>query len=158
MFLIYLKSSRQSVLQSLLTNSWDVFTNLEFRIYDFFNEYLLWFLFNWQTEKKKLFWTNKKLVFFFNCSNWGKFVEKIRETNWWKHLMNSIFEFPSSLPCFLLKTLTLQISDSAFNFEFKIDYWKLNPNSIRTLYVDNTFHASCDILCTYNIRKPRLKT
>ena len=25
--------------------------------------------FNWQTEGKNLFWANKKLVFFFNCSN-----------------------------------------------------------------------------------------
>ena len=40
--------------------------------------------------KKSLFWTNEKFVFFFNCPNWEKFVEKIRETNWWKHLMNWI--------------------------------------------------------------------
>ena len=39
-------------------------------------------------RKKKLFWTKKK--FGFNCSNWEKFVEKIREINWWKHLMNSL--------------------------------------------------------------------
>ena len=32
----------------LLKNSWDSFTNLKFRIY----EYLLWYLFKWQTEKK----------------------------------------------------------------------------------------------------------
>ena len=44
------------------------------------------FLLKWQTEKKLCFWTNKKFVFFFKCSNW----EKIRETNWWKHLMNSL--------------------------------------------------------------------
>ena len=31
-------------------------------------------------KKKKLFWTNyKKVVFFFNFSNWEKFVEKITE-------------------------------------------------------------------------------
>ena len=46
--------------------------------------------FNWQTEKKNLFWTNKKFVFFFNCSNWEKIVEKIRETNWWNYLMDSL--------------------------------------------------------------------
>ena len=28
---------------------------------------------------------------FFNCSNWEKFVEKNRETNWWRHQMNWIF-------------------------------------------------------------------
>ena len=42
------------------------------------------FCFNWE---KNQFWTNKKFVFFFNCSNWEIFVEKISETNWWKHLM-----------------------------------------------------------------------
>ena len=54
------------------------------------------FFYNWQTEKKRLFWTNKKFVFFFNCSNW----KKILETNWWKHLMNSLYvaiaQHPSS--------------------------------------------------------------
>ena len=28
--------------------------------------------------------------FFFNFPNWEKIVENIRETNWWKHLMNSL--------------------------------------------------------------------
>ena len=41
---------------------------------------------------KKPFWTNKKFVFFFNCSNWEKFVKKFRDTNWWKHLMNSLLD------------------------------------------------------------------
>ena len=49
----------------------DGFTNLEFRIY--------------KTEKTILFWTNKKFVFFFICSNWEIFVEKIGKINWWKH-------------------------------------------------------------------------
>ena len=31
-----------------------------------------------------------KFVFFFN---WEKFVEKIRETNWWNYLMNSLKVF-----------------------------------------------------------------
>ena len=48
------------------------------------------FFFNWQTEKKKLYWTNQKFVFFFNCSNWEQFMEQIGVTNWWKHLMNSL--------------------------------------------------------------------
>ena len=58
---------------------------------NFLKEYFFWFLFqlvNW--EKKTVFMTNKKFVSFFNGSNWEKFVEKIRETNWWKHLMNSL--------------------------------------------------------------------
>ena len=53
--------------------------------------------FNWQNEKKHLFSTNKKFVFFFNCSNLEKFVEKIRETNWWNYLMNSLKVLVGSL-------------------------------------------------------------
>ena len=74
-----------------ITNSSDSFTSLEFRIYDFLTIKYCVFSSKWQTEKKKPFWTNnKKIVFFFNCSNWDIFIEKIRETNWWKHMMNSI--------------------------------------------------------------------
>ena len=35
--------------------------------------------FHWPKTEKNLFWTNKKFVFFFNCSNWEKFVEEIGE-------------------------------------------------------------------------------
>ena len=31
-------------------------------------------------SRKNLFWTNKKFVFFFNCPNWEKFMEKLGET------------------------------------------------------------------------------
>ena len=58
---------------------------------NFLKEYFFWFLFqlvNW--EKKTVFMTNKKFVSFFNGSNWETFVEKIREINWWKHLMSSL--------------------------------------------------------------------
>ena len=48
---------------------------------------------------KKLFSTNKKFVFFFNCSNGEKFAEKIRQTNWWKHLINSLFTLFFSAVC-----------------------------------------------------------
>ena len=34
-------------------------------------------------RKRNLFWTNKKFLFFFNCSNWEIFVEKIGESIWW---------------------------------------------------------------------------
>ena len=34
--------------------------------------------------------TNEKFVFFFNCSNWEKFMEKIRRTKCWKYLMNPL--------------------------------------------------------------------
>ena len=30
-------------------------------------------------QKQSQFWTNEKFVFFFNCSNWEKFAEKIGE-------------------------------------------------------------------------------
>ena len=52
----------------------------------FYNSWHVFF-FNWQTVKK-LFWSDKKFVFFFNCSNWEKFVDKISETNWGKYLLN----------------------------------------------------------------------
>ena len=39
-----------------------------------------WFLFQ---LANKLFWTNKKFAFFFNCSNWEKFVKQIGENIWW---------------------------------------------------------------------------
>ena len=67
-----------------LTNSSDGFTNLKFQTPHFFNDYLSWFLFphaNW--EKKNWFWTNKKCVYFFNCSKWEKFVKQIGENIWW---------------------------------------------------------------------------
>ena len=34
--------------------------------------------------------TEKKNLFFFNCTIWDEFVDKIGETNWWRHLMNSL--------------------------------------------------------------------
>ena len=45
-----------------LTYSSDSFTNLKFRIYDFFNEYLLWFLFQMAKWEENLLWINK--IFF----------------------------------------------------------------------------------------------
>ena len=47
--------------------------------------------FNWLTEK--LFWTNKKFVYSFNCSKWEKFVEKIRGKNSWTKLVKKSHEF-----------------------------------------------------------------
>ena len=39
------------------------------------------FFSNCKLRKKKLFWTNEKILFCFNCSNLEKIVEKISETN-----------------------------------------------------------------------------
>ena len=47
--------------------------------------------------RKKKFGTNKKFAFFFNCSNWEKFVDEVGETNWWKHPMNSLIEWVSEI-------------------------------------------------------------
>ena len=41
---------------------------------------------SYSTENKKLFWTNKKFVFVFDCSNWEKFEEKI-----WENQEDSLF-------------------------------------------------------------------
>ena len=40
----------------------------------------------------QLLWTNNCFYFYFSStySNWEKFVEKIRDATWWKHLMNSL--------------------------------------------------------------------
>ena len=93
-----------------LTNSSDVFTNLEIRIYELNICYD--FFFNLQTEKKILFWTNQNFVFFFNCSSWEKFVEKIGEADWWKHLMNSLHVF--FLSKILLGTYNQSLRRAAF--------------------------------------------
>ena len=42
-------------------NSSDSFTNLEFRIYDFVE--WIYTVIDFSTEKKNLFWTNKKFVY-----------------------------------------------------------------------------------------------
>ena len=48
---------------------------------------------NWE---KRQFGKNKKFISFLKCSNWEKFVEKISEPNWWKHLMNSLYNMKST--------------------------------------------------------------
>ena len=60
----------------------DSFTNFKFRIYDFFNEYLL----IWQIEKKYF-------VLFFNCSKLEKFVD-----NWGNKLVKKSEELVTFLP------------------------------------------------------------
>ena len=67
---------------------------------NFCNEYLFIMIsfstaLNWE---KKLFLTNKLFVFYY--ANWEKLVEKISETNWWNHLMNS-FLVTIRRPCTL---------------------------------------------------------
>ena len=67
----------------IITNSSDSFTNIKFRIYEFLNEYLLWFLFQLANWKKKICFGLIRSLFSFSTNK--KFVEKkIRETNWWK--------------------------------------------------------------------------
>jgi hypothetical protein len=72
----YLEMHLPSTFHSGMTykkNSSDVVTNLEFRIYDFFSEYLLWFIF------QQANWDHKKFGFFFNNqtdkNSWKKLVK-----------------------------------------------------------------------------------
>ena len=51
---------------------------------NFFTDYLLWFFFNWQAEKWKLFWTN--------CSQLLK-LRKICGKNWENKLVKATDEF-----------------------------------------------------------------
>jgi hypothetical protein len=67
-----------------LTSSWNQTTKQRNPNLHFFNEFLLW-LAIWQSEETLLFWTDKKFVFYFNCSNWEKFVDKCQ--------IHSIFRF-----------------------------------------------------------------
>ena len=65
-------------------------SNFEFA--NIFNKHLFWLLFQLADWEKNRFWTNKKCVFFFNCSKLRKIrVDKIGETNWWKHRMNLLY-------------------------------------------------------------------
>ena len=75
-----------------VTNSSNGFTNLEFRIYEFFSWMFVMISSSTGKLRKNVVLTNKKLIFFFNYSNWVNFVEKISETNWWKNLMNSLHD------------------------------------------------------------------
>jgi c-di-AMP phosphodiesterase-like protein len=56
-------------------------------------------LFYW--SKKSFFsqfWTNKKIVFCFNCSNWEKFVKKLGKTRlvvWWFDVTNKKKDSPT---------------------------------------------------------------
>ena len=74
-----------------ITNSSDSFNNLEFRVYDFFYRYLLWFLSQLENWGKKMFWTNaiRNLFSFTTAKTEKKIVEKISGTSLWKDLMNS---------------------------------------------------------------------
>ena len=57
---------------------------------NFFDKYLLWFIF------QQANWTNEEIVFFFNCSNREKFVEKIvkqiGENIWWIRYLRKLWE------------------------------------------------------------------
>ena len=61
-------------------NSLDVSSNLEFRIYYFYRIFVI-ISFSAGKLRKNPFVSNKKFVFFFNCSSWEKLVKKIGEKN-----------------------------------------------------------------------------
>ena len=83
---MYLYSSNPDFRSSVsITNCWfgfsrcgssDTFTNLKFRIYDFFNEYLLWFLFSTGELRKNVCYEPMGSLFLF------QFVKQIGEIIW----------------------------------------------------------------------------
>ena len=74
--------------QKLVTNSPHVFTNLKFPSYDFILRIFVMISFLIGKLRKKLFRSNEKFVFSFNCSNW-KFCGK----NSWNKLVKTSDEF-----------------------------------------------------------------
>ena len=106
--LIYLNLTvlRQDVdIGSQVFNLWcgssDNFTNLEFRIDEFYNECLLWFLFQLANWENTCFQQIRSLSSFLIAqtekNSWNKFVKKIREKNWWNYVMNSLKVLVGSL-------------------------------------------------------------
>ena len=67
-----------------------------------------------------MFWTNKKFVFFFDCLCLKKFVDRIGEANWWKHLMNLLFTY--FYHCYNNKSWSFY--DKACQFFSKTFFWK----------------------------------
>ena len=73
-------------------------------------------------------------------------------------LCSDFFEFPSSLACLLLKTSNDSVN-IRLNFQIWLWNWLLEIEpKFNSKITDNTFYASCDILCTYTIRKLFLET
>ena len=105
---------------------------------NFFNSHLLWFLSQLANWEKKLFWTKKKFVFYFNCSSWKKIMEKISETNWWKHLMNSLLVVSTAQTAFSDDLHILRV--------FVTDYfWKVRQ-STKLSYCLNYYYALCSFI------------
>ena len=70
--------------QKLVTNSPYVFTNLEFRSYDFILRIHICydFFFNWQIEKKTTVFGPMRSLFSLSIAQTETFVEKMGEKNW----------------------------------------------------------------------------
>ena len=58
-----------------------------------YDKYLSWLLFQLANWEEKPLLKQKIFFFIFNCTNWERFMEKFREINWWKYLMNPTLEF-----------------------------------------------------------------
>ena len=79
--------------KSRLMCSSDSFSNFEFWICQFcWRIFFYDYFFNWQTQKKNDL-DQKGICFLFQLLKLEKFVDKIGETNWWKHLMNSFITY-----------------------------------------------------------------
>ena len=95
-------------------------------------------------RKKKLFWTNKKFVFFFNCSSWEKIRgNKIRGLVVWCHKQDNeltrltklwrekrVWKWLTKLEVPLTKTYFYLESVQPLSkiFEFQTNHWKRNEN------------------------------
>ena len=82
-------------LRFLIRNSSGSFTNLEFRIYEFFSTHI-WIFFNWQTEKKPCFVSIRDLFSFSTAQTeeklWTKLWRQIGKNFWWIH--KNLYQWP----------------------------------------------------------------
>ena len=86
--LVQIHFSVPTIIYEQLTKGSNSFTKLEFPIYCFLTNIYYDFLFNCQTEKKACS-EQMRNSFLFQLLKLRKISVKIRETNWWKNLMNS---------------------------------------------------------------------
>ena len=128
----------------------NVFTNLESQIKQVFD--MIFFTIG-KVRKKTLFWTNKKFVFFPNCSKWEKILEqivekiceKICEDIWWIRYTTLNYEFT-----FVLKFrywLVFCLKNAKFRewFPHYVDWVFNSKNTSHFQFFQNPFILDNDI-------------
>ena len=100
----------------LLPNIWrahqiNSFTNFKFQIF-----LRIIVVISGKLESKNLFWTNKKFLFFFNCSNREKFQLK-----WWNKLVKTSEEFVG----YEMEQIKL-LKRTEIMFELEPNFWRLS--------------------------------